>query len=704
MANRLTDALSPYLRQHAENPVDWWPWCEEAFQEARRRDVPVLLSVGYAACHWCHVMAHESFEDPATAGLINDQFVPIKVDREERPDIDAVYMAATTALTGSGGWPMTVFLDHDARAFFAGTYFPPRPRPGMPAFRDVLDALSQAWQTRRDDVLDAAAGIDQELSHREAAPVAGAGGEPIGPADVAAAIEALAGDFDPENGGFAGAPKFPPAMVVEFLLRADRLLTDSGTPDPRAHAMATTTLAAMARGGIFDQLAGGFARYSVDATWVVPHFEKMLYDNALLLGTYLHWWRLDGNPLAERIVRQTAGFLLRELRTPEGGFASSLDADSLVAGRRGPAVEGAFYVWTPQELQAVLGPEDARWVAAVCGVTATGTFERGASVLQLRHDPDDAERWDRCRLALLGARGSRPRPARDDKIVAEWNGLAIGALAEAGTLLGEPSWVSAAQLAAELLASRHWDSAARRLSRVSLAGRAAPAPGVLADYASLAEGLLMLYQCTGEARWLLLAQALLTVAVRDFGDGTHGFFETSVDGPALVRRPRGLTDGVTPSGWSATISALTIVAALDGDTGLRSLAESALNRLAPLARETPRYTGWAWAAACAQLAGPWQVGIVAAPGELAHPGAAAMVRAARMSASPGLVSAFGEAGQSRPMLLEHRLPINGQPTAYVCRSFVCELPTTDPVALRDRLDASATGGRLATALEHPGSA
>jgi uncharacterized protein len=359
--NRLTDATSPYLRQHADNPVDWWPWTDDAFAEARRREVPVLLSVGYAACHWCHVMAHESFEDAQTAGYMNDHFVNIKVDREERPDVDSVYMEATQAMTGHGGWPMTCFLTPAAEPFYCGTYFPPQPRHGMPAFSEVLEAVTRTWNQRRDEVTQAAGEIVAHLD----SPQLPAGDAP----DQAAldrAVESLAKDFDPVHAGFGGAPKFPPSMVLEFLLRHS-----ARTGSERALAMVAQTCDRMARGGMYDQLGGGFARYSVDHAWVVPHFEKMLYDNALLLRVYLHWWRQTGAPLAERVVRETADFLLRDLLTPEGGFASALDADS-------EGVEGKFYAWTPEELRTALGDSAGRVAAELFGVTDEGTFEHGA--------------------------------------------------------------------------------------------------------------------------------------------------------------------------------------------------------------------------------------------------------------------------------------------------------------------------------------
>ncbi len=718
MTNRLSSSLSPYLRQHRDNPVDWWEWGEDAFAEASRRDVPVLLSVGYAACHWCHVMAHESFEDPATAGFLNERFVSIKVDREERPDIDAVYMAATQALTGSGGWPMTVFLDHDARPFYAGTYFPPRPRPGMPSFTDVLTALDEAWRTDRGRVLRASGHVESALSAgslRQSTSQLQAAADSSAPtrADVTEAVDRLLGDFDAARGGFGGAPKFPPSPVLEFLLRADALHGGAaaqevageaaqglGVGGPGAAAtvlddparpalrMATQTLAAMARGGMYDQLAGGFARYSVDADWVVPHFEKMLSDNAQLLRLYLHAWRATGDPQAHRVAVETAEFLLAELATAEGGFASSLDADS--EGR-----EGAFYVWTPAELVDLLGPDDGAWAAQLTNVTASGTFEDGRSVVQLRADPDDPDRWERCRAILAAARARRPRPARDDKVVASWNGLAIAALAEAGALLGRPEWTAAARRCAELLAMLHWSAQDRQLLRVSLGGRVnREARGVLNDHADLAEGLLALYQVTGEERWFALARDLVDVILERFPDGRGGFFDTANDAPALVRRPQDPGDGVAPSGWSSAANVLITFGALTGEDRYRAAADGSLAVLLPLARSNPRFLGWAWAAVAAAVAGPVQVAIVRPAGATGD-GLVPLHLAALRSTSPGLVVATAREGQSTVPLLADRPANGGRVTAYPCRGFVCDLPVTDVEALEEALRPSFADASLA---------
>jgi uncharacterized protein len=679
MPNRLAGSTSPYLLQHADNPVDWWPWGDDAFQEAQRRDVPVLLSVGYAACHWCHVMAHESFEDHATAEYLNERFVAVKVDREERPDVDAVYMEAVQAMTGQGGWPMTAFLTPQGRPFYAGTYFPPEPRHGMPSFRQLLEAVSQTWIERRGDVDEAADSIAGQLGRQRIMP-----GEGPPPADrLAAAVRRLAADFDREHAGFGAAPKFPPSMVLEFLLRQH-----VRTGDALALEMVDATCDRMARGGMYDQLAGGFARYSVDRAWVVPHFEKMLYDNALLLRVYAHWWRATGSPLAERVTRETAEFLLRDLHTAEGGFASALDADTVVDGR---SVEGATYVWTPAQLREVLGDEDGTWAASLLRVTDAGTFEHGTSTLQLPADPDDPVRWAGLREKLLRARVTRPQPERDDKVVAAWNGLAVAALADAGTLLGEPTWVDAAVACADLLAQLHLDEHSR-LRRVSRAGEVSVHPGVLEDHANAAEGFLALVAATGDPVWLSFAGQVLDVVLDRYVDPAGGFFDTADDATdarlATIRRPQDPTDNATPSGWSAAAGALLTFAAYTGSEPHRTAAERALGVYDVLGDQAPRFAGWGLAVAEAYAAGPVEVAIVGAPSD---PRTVALRSAALRTGSPGAAIVVGDpsdaAAMDVPLLRERRL-VDGAPAAYVCRGFVCRAPTTDPVELAAALTHS----------------
>ena len=616
MVNRLAEATSPYLLQHKDNPVDWHEWGPEAFEEARRRDVPVLLSVGYAACHWCHVMAHESFEDEATAGLMNEHFVNVKVDREERPDVDAVYMTATTAMTGQGGWPMTVVLNHEGEPFFAGTYFPDRPRHGQPAFTQVLQALADAWRERREEVAGVAGRIRDRLRMEN-----DAGRGDLDEAVLEVAVDKLWREFDQSSAGFGTAPKFPPSMVLELLLRHQ-----ARTGSDRARQMVDATCHAMARGGMYDQLGGGFARYSVDRDWVVPHFEKMLYDNAQLLGVYVRWWRQSGDPLGERIARETAEFLLSDLLTAEGGFASALDADS-------EGVEGKFYAWTPAQLVEVLGEEDGAWAAGLLGVTEHGTFEHGASTLQLRQDPVDAERWSRVRSGLLEARSGRVPPARDDKVVAAWNGLAIGSLAQAGTLLEEQRYVDAAVRCAELLFERHVEERpdGMRLLRVSRDGLAGSPAGVLEDYGCVADGFLALLSATGDPVWLERAGRLLDTALIHFSDGNGGFYDTADDAEVLVARPRDPGDNASPSGQSALVHALLGYAALTGSGRHRDAAEEALRTVRLLADRVPRFAGWSLAAAEAALAGPLEIAVV---GEEGDPLRDELERVARRSTQP----------------------------------------------------------------------
>ncbi len=661
MANRLSSATSPYLLQHAQNPVDWWEWGPEAFAEAKRRDTPILLSVGYSACHWCHVMAHESFEDPAIAELMNSSFVNIKVDREERPDVDAVYMEAVQAMTGHGGWPMTAMLTPDGEPFFCGTYFPPEARHGMPGFPQVLRAVSAAWRDRRQEVRAAGADVVRRLAARGVPQVA-----EISAPLLDRAAETLAGQYDHRLGGFGGAPKFPPSMCLEFLLRQA-----ARTGSAASLEMVRHTCERMARGGMYDQLGGGFARYSVDAGWVVPHFEKMLYDNALLLRVYLHLWRQTGDELAERVVRETAEFLLRELRTAEGGFASALDADS--DGR-----EGTFYVWTPEQV----GPYGAELFA----VTVEGTFEHGTSVLQLLAEPADRGRWRAERARLFELREQRVRPGRDDKVVAAWNGLAVAALAEAGALLEMPAWVAAAERAAELLVRVHLVGG--RLRRTSRDGTPGASAGVLEDYADVAEGLVALASVTGSGRWIDLAGGLLDTVLDAFGDGAGGFYDTAADAERLVRRPQDPTDNATPAGSSAAAGAFLSYAALTGSAGHRSAASGALAASAALLPDHARFAGWAAAVGEAMLAGPAEVAVVGPPG----PERDALATTARRAAAPGAVLAVGDpADPPWTPLLAGRPAFDGGPAAYVCRGFVCSKPVRTPEELTTAL-AGVAGG------------
>jgi uncharacterized protein YyaL (SSP411 family) len=640
--NHLSSQTSPYLLQHKDNPVDWWPWGPEAFAEARRRDVPVLLSVGYAACHWCHVMAHESFESQEIAAIINAEVVAVKVDREERPDVDSVYMEITQAMTGSGGWPMTVFLTPDAQPFHAGTYFPPD------RFADLVRAIGRTWREQKSEILEFGTRLRGQLQ-REPGPAGLIDAELL--ATAAAQVVAT---YDSRHGGFGErGPKFPPSMVLEWLLRHH-----GRTGDVAALAAVQGTCEAMARGGIYDQLAGGFSRYSVDGQWIVPHFEKMLYDNALLARVYLHLWRATGSELARRVCTETLDWMLAELLTEEGGFASALDADS--ADDTGSVVEGWYYTWRLEEV-------DPAW-AQVLDVTPQGTFEHGRSVLQLRSDPPPGWLTERARLHALRD-ATRARPARDDKVVAAWNGLAVAALAEAGALLDRPDWLVAATRAAGLLCSVHRvDGRLRRVSRDGVVGLHA---GVLEDHADVAEGLLALHQATGERRWLAEAGQLLEEVLTRFADpqDVGVLHDTAADAEVLITRPREESDNAVPAGVSAAAQALLTYGALTGSARHADAAHRVLARLAPMISGHPRFAGWGAAAAEAMLAGPWEVAVVGRPD---------LLQVARLGTSPGAVVVAGDS----PLMADR--PAGA---AYPCRDQLCELPVTDAKALAELLGA-----------------
>ncbi|WP_415973414.1 thioredoxin domain-containing protein [Rhodococcus sp. 077-4] len=655
-ANALGESTSPYLRQHADNPVHWQQWGPQALQSARDRDVPILLSIGYSACHWCHVMAHESFEDEATAALMNEHFVCIKVDREERPDLDSVYMNATVAMTGQGGWPMTCFLTPDTEPFYCGTYFPPAPRQGMPSFSQLLTAIADTWSTRRQEVFDASAAIVTEL--REHSGGVPAGGRRVDADALAASVAAICADEDTTFGGFGRAPKFPPGALLEGLLRH---YERTGNED--VLGVVRRSASAMARGGIYDQLGGGFARYSVDAEWIVPHFEKMLYDNALLLRFYAHAARVDDNPLARRVASDTAEFMLRELRTDNGCFASALDADT-------EGVEGLTYAWTPEQLTETLGFEDGVWAVGLFAVNSAGTFEAGMSVLQLPAEPEDYERFARVRSTLSAARATRPQPGRDDKVVTAWNGLAITALVEAGTGLGQPRWVDAAVECGEQLFAGHVESG--RVRRASLGGAVGEASGVLEDYACLAVAAAALFQATGDAVWTERMTSILDAAIEHFAvpDDVGGWFDTADDAEALVTRPRDPIDGATPSGASTMAEALLTAAALvDHISSARyaELAAASLTRAASILERAPRSGGHWLAVAEASVRGPIQIAVSTAPG-------GDLLSAVRAVAPGGSVVVAGTENSSA--LLLDRPPVDGLETAYVCRGSVCDRPVT----------------------------
>ncbi len=679
--NRLAGETSPYLLQHARNPVDWYPWGPDALTRARELERPIFLSIGYAACHWCHVMERESFEDEATAAQMNTDFVAIKVDREERPDLDAIYMDAVQALTGSGGWPMSVFLTPDGRPFYGGTYFPDAPRHGMPSFRQVLARIAGVW---RDDRARAEAVADRLTGAlRAEAPASspvGPDGRPlfgstsapsIAPGLLDEATKALADGFDPVHGGFGGAPKFPAPMTIEHLLRR---FVRAG--DTRALAMARRTLDAMAAGGIYDQLGGGFARYATDAEWLVPHFEKMLYDNAQLARAYLHAWRVTGERRYREVVEETLDYLLRELVTPEGGFAASQDADT-------EGEEGATYVWTAAEVAEVLGA-DAPLFAGAYDVTERGNWE-GRTILRRIHGHDAGlePRLREARRRLLARRSERPQPARDGKVIAAWNGLTLAALAEAAAAFGRDDYRAAAERAAGFLldALRGPDG---RLRRSWKDGRAAAA-AVLEDHADLAEGLLALYHATFDERWFVAARELGETILTHFTDPAGGWFDTADDHEVLIARPKGLQDNALPSGGAMAATVLLRLAALTGEGRYGAAAEVAVAAVAPLAGRYPN--GFAqWLVAHDLAAYP--IDEVAIVGDPADPATAALLAVVRGRFRPGVVVAAappGPAAAPAVPLLHGRPQLDGRATVYVCRGFACQKPTSSPAELAAQL-------------------
>jgi hypothetical protein len=665
--NRLAAETSPYLLQHADNPVDWYPWGDEAFERARAEDKPILLSVGYAACHWCHVMEHESFEDEETARLMNDRFVPVKVDREERPDVDGLYMEAVVALSGHGGWPMTVFLTPDGRPYWGGTYFPPQPRHGMPSFRQILEAMSDVYRDRRGDLERQADQLVEAIragSEREASP------EPLTSGLLTGAVSNLRSQLDPTHGGFGGAPKFPPSAALELLLRLH-----AGSQPAGALDMARLTLDRMAAGGMYDQLGGGFHRYSVDTIWLVPHFEKMLYDNALLAAVYLHAWSLTKEEAYRRVTEETLDYLVRVLRLPGGGFASAEDADT-------EGVEGLTYTWTPEEIEAVASSESAERIMRRYGVRPGGNFE-GRSILFLADaSVDDPE----ARAALLAARDRRPQPLRDDKAIAAWNGLALAAFAEAGRRLGREDYARVARELAEFLLGP-LSREDGRLWRTFRAGQA-KIPAYLEDYADVAHGLLELYWTTGELRWYDEADRLARLAVDLFGDDERGgFYVDGAEDGGLVARRKEFDDHPVPSGNSMLAFVLLRLARLAGDDELERRAVSVFRLAQPFLQRAPHAVGWMLAALDLHLAPPKEVAVVG--------DSAALRRAATEPFAPNAVYAFA-AGADDPAL--ERIPLltgkataNGAAAAYVCERFACRAPTSDPDELRAALTPAGAG-------------
>jgi uncharacterized protein YyaL (SSP411 family) len=664
MANRLAGETSPYLRQHQENPVDWYPWGPEAFERAEREDMPVLLSVGYSACHWCHVMAHESFEDPDTARLMNESFVNVKVDREERPDVDSIYMSAVQAMTGAGGWPMTVALTPRGEPFFGGTYFPPDDRYGRPSFRKVLTALADAWRNRRDEVTSSAKEMRSYLSSIGRAGAAGGKLDPNLPRD---ALEQLHRQFDAGNGGFGAAPKFPPHSVLRFLL---------ARPGDHARGMAHLTLRSMAKGGIYDQVGGGFARYSVDERWLVPHFEKMLYDNGQLLSRYSEAYRHNADPLYAQVIEETTAWLVRELRHPGGAFYSALDADS-------EGEEGRFYVWTDEEFAAALGNQ-APLARTWFGVSPGGNFE-GRNILtapdddeaaaeRIGLDDDDlASRLPEWKRALLAARERRERPGLDDKVVTSWNGLAIGGLADAGRVLHRPEYVEYARETAGFVRSELWRDG--RLFHVT----GARVPGLLEDYAFLGLGLLALYHASFQEEWLLWALELTEVVAAHFEDEGGAFFSTPDDGEELIVRPKGISDAAVPAENAAAAELFVHVGRLTGDRRLEDRAASAVSGLADLVRSHPTGMGATLSTLEFLLHPPKEIAVVGDPRDEATQ---ALLRIVQQQPLPYAVVAHSDGPEhslaGRLPFLVGRGTVDGRPAAYVCEAGACRLPVTEP--------------------------
>src|SRR5712692_2458299 len=650
MPNRLAGETSPYLLQHKDNPVDWRPWGEEALAEARERDVPLLVSIGYSACHWCHVMEHESFEDSEVAAYMNDHLVCVKVDREERPDVDAIYMDAVQAMTGHGGWPLNAFLTPEQVPFYAGTYFPPESRGGLPSWRMVLEAIADAWEGKREEIRE---GSGQIVPRLRGGASLQPSAEPIDARSLDAVAAGLRQGYDASNGGWGGAPKFPAASVIDLLLRR-------GETD-----MSLGTLRRMASGGINDQVGGGFSRYAVDATWTVPHFEKMLYDNALLARAYLHGFLVSGDPALRRTCEETLDFMLRELRGPEGGFASALDADS-------EGVEGRYYVWTLDELRVELGDlaDDA---IASFGASERGNFE-GSNVLEAR-GPEPAAR-DEIRRRLVAARERRVRPGLDDKRLTAWNALAIAALADAGAGLNRPDYVEAAAACADFVL-RDLRDARGRLLRTYKDGRAR-LNAYLEDHAFLLEALLVLYEATFDPRWFGEARAVADTILARFGDPDNGgFFSTSDDHEALLTRRKDLEDTPIPSGASSAAFGLLRLAALTGEHAYERAAVSQLRLVHELAPRHPLAFGHLLAAIDFYASPTREVALVG-------PDRGALERVVRGAFRPHIVLAGGE--QDGVPLLDGRAPVAGRATAYVCEHFACRRPVTKPAELAALLD------------------
>jgi hypothetical protein len=645
--------------------VDWYPWGDEAFQKAAQEDKPIFLSIGYSACHWCHVMARESFEDQTTASILNEHFVSVKVDREERPDLDRIYMSAVQAMTGSGGWPMSVFLTPDGKPFYAGTYFPPQPRYGMPSFRQVLTTVADAWRNRREDLLESSERVTASVERQMAAQ---ATDQELQPRTLTNAFRNLRRDFDDAHGGWDGAPKFPQPMVIEFLLRLHR-----ATGEPDALDMAVEALEAMARGGIYDQLAGGFHRYSVDERWLVPHFEKMLYDNAQLARVYLHAWQATARPLFRAIAEETLDYVVREMLDPEGGFYATQSAESM-------GEEGRFFVWTPEQIREVLG-EDADAFMRAYGVQPGGNWE-GKSILTLSGSWEERQALADARRRLFEARKRRVQPERDEKVLTSWNGLMLAAFAEAGRALGRDDYVDVAQRNAAFLLEELVDDEGLLL-HTWYDGEAKVA-AYLDDYANLIDGLLALYQTTFEPRWYLAAQGLAERMLAHFRAPQGGFFDTSDVHEELITRPRSLQDNAVPSGNAMAALDLLRLSQLAVEPRYAEEAQRSLRQVQQMLGRYPLGFGQWLSALEYALAETREIAILGAPEDAE---VQALLGACADGFRPHQVLAVGDPKEMEDTvpLLQDRPRVDGQATAYVCVDFTCQRPVTDPEALREML-------------------
>ncbi len=681
MPNRLANESSPYLLQHANNPVDWYPWGEEALRRAKEENKPIFLSIGYAACHWCHVMEHESFEDPATAAIMNERFVNVKVDREERPDLDAIYMQAVVAMTGGGGWPMSVWLTPDGVPFYGGTYFPNTPRHGLPSFRQALSALAEAWQQQPDQIGNTTASLLEHL--RQETGLLGAGDTPLAADALDVIVQTIGSGFDWVNGGWGSAPKFPQPMAIEFLLRYHARLGDE-----YSRRIFDRALTKMAQGGLYDQLGGGFHRYATDAIWLVPHFEKMLYDNSQLARVYLHAWQLTRTDLYRRIATETLDYVAREMTHPAGGFYSTQDADS-------EGEEGKFFAWSIDEMRETLGDESIL-LEAVYGVTPRGNFE-GRNILHVTREPQELAKANgltpeqlesilaEARRRLFEAREKRVKPARDEKVLTAWNGLMLAAFAEAARALQREDYRQIAVRNAEFVL-REMGASHGRLLRTWKDGGGAKLNGYLEDYTHLIEGLLELYQTTFDAKWFVAARELAEATIAHFAAPDRTFFDTSDDHEALVVRPRDVQDNAVPSGNAMAATVLLKLGAYTGEPRYVEIAEKSLRGLQGAFRQYPTAFGQWLVAYEFAAGGPKEIAVV---GDPQLPDTQMLLDVIFSGFRPHQVVALKRPGEESPIpLLAYREQIDGKATVSVCQDFACQMPVTEPEALREQLGAS----------------